>query len=368
MNLQSELEARMQWSRADVAQLAAGRPRTWTFRAGATFDDGALSALEGLPRLVFLALRDSDLSRDNLLSLARLPALRRLDLQGCRFDSLALEAFCDQLEEIPLPKLRELWLENCFLHDENLSALGKIGRLQWLILSGNPISDAGLQHLRSLRKLETLWLDRTPISDAGVLALCVLPILTGVVTRETACSPDISDQLFAAQLALQLSRKPLNPAQVEAAEVRLRGFLRAYEAWERDVVDRSEALEARFRLLRPLSNVFAEGEWEEHERFFQDIEAVKTDIAARFCSARLISRGVGAVQSYTTTPPPPVSEVSWLLVNTPSRTKTLFVAPRPSPESGVYGNARRFTMICEAGEWRLDEVQWWSGGWKRDYF
>lgn len=361
---QQELASKTQWSGADVEQLALIRPRfsMWAFAPNSVFEDGALSPLEGMTQLRSLSFRDSTLTRDNLLVLTRLPTLYRLDLHGCRFTPNDFALFCQALAAGSSPKLSELWLENTLIGDDDLLPLGKIEQLRWLILSGTKITDSGMEHLQLLQKLETLWLDRTHLSNDGVLQLAVLPRLTGMPTRETACSPDIQDQLFRAQVALQKSNKSVDAGQAAAADQRLRDFLREREDWERAAYQRANAIEKQFRPQRPQSNVYSEAEGIASGEFWRELNVQKSALAERFCTQKLLARGAGCAGSYGNPPEYEAFKGDWIATETPSKTKTVFTG-----EGGITRGKRRYTMKWENEEWRLDEVQWWSGGWKRDH-
>jgi len=366
MNLKflSLIPSNGQWTRADVERLVSTKPQRWVFRAPSHFADDSLAPLATAMKLAGLSFQGCSLSRENLLCLARVPVLQSLGLKECDFSPADLSDFCEELVACNPPRLKTLRLTGTSVGDAELVAVGRIVSLRDLHLNETSVSDAGLERLRPLKKLQILWLDGTRVSDEGVLGLAVLPQLWGLPTRNTACSKDIRARLFEAQLALAQPKKKLVPAQVQAAAGRLRGFLREYEAWQRDVAKRANDIEKRFRPLRTQGNVYTEEEWKEHEHFMDDIRASKSALAARFCSIRLLSRGAGRVGSYSLGEPPALSEAPWLQVSTPSPITTVFVAP-PHPDE-AYGYPRRYTMTLELGEWKLDEVQHWSGGWKRD--
>lgn len=362
-DLQKELYTRTNWDRTCLERLVASRSvgTGASFAPGSVFADGCLAPLADVSRLALVAFRDSELSRDNLLTLTRLPAVVRIDLYGCRFRADDFAAFCDALAGGGSPKLSELWLENTAVTDDDLTFIGRIERLRWLILSGTRITDAGLTNLLPLKKLETLWLERLPITDEGVLRLAALPKLTGLPTRETNCSTDIGDKLFRAQVALQKSKTPTNDAQVEAADERLREFLRAMEAWERAAYARAGEIEKEYRAQRHQPNVYSEAEGRANEIFWREINEQKAAIAERFCSRSLLARGAGRAGSYGSPPRLIAPTGDWIATETPSKTKTVFTGESSSP-----GDYRRYTMKYENDEWRVDEVQWWAGGWKRD--
>lgn len=363
MSDEPKLENKTHWTRANVEQLAQTRPFNWHFAEGAEFNAAALSALDGARRLSFVAFRGSRLSRENLLSLSRLPKLVRLDLHDCTFDAADFTELCAALADTTAaPKFSELWLETTEVDDDDLREVGKIPGLRWLILSGTNVTDAGLAHLHGLQKLETLWLDRTKVTDDGVLGLAGLPKLSIAVARETACSPDIKERLFAAQTERKKSPKQLNQEQARAADARLRGFLQAMNDWETAAYKRAQEIEKQFRAQRPQSNVLSADESATDKIFWREIGEQKAQIANEFCSEKLLARGAARAGSYGNPPAFAVPKGDWIAMKTPSKTKTVFTGEGRDPDG-----KRRYTLKWENEAWRLDDVQWWSGGWKRDY-
>jgi len=363
-NTQPYLPPNGHWTRDDVERLISTKLPHWGFGPPSRFSDDSLLPFANAKKISSLSFQGCSLSRENLGCLARVPALQQLDLEGCDFSPTDLSELCEELAVQNPPRLKSLGLTSTPVGDAELVAVGKIVSLQTLHLNETSVSDAGLKHLHSLRKLQRLWLDGTRVSDKGVLGLVVLPQLFGLPIRNTACSHDIPARLFEAQLALAQTKRKLVPAQAQAAESRLRDFLREYEAWQSDVAKRANDIEERFRPLRTQSDVYIQEEWQENRRFMDDIGASKSALATRFCSTRLLARGAGRVGSYRLGEPPALSELSWLQVSTLSPITTLFVAPAPPAE--FYDYARRYTMTLELSEWKLDEVQCWRGRWERD--
>ncbi|BCM92481.1 hypothetical protein IAD21_04361 [Abditibacteriota bacterium] len=322
----------------------------WTFEPQATFEAGVLGELTRPRQWRFLSIHDSELERGNLRALAIHSSLRRLDLKGCRFDVVDFVWLCEQLAAGACPKLTEFWLEGTPIGDEEMRALGKIERLRQLDLSGTAVSDAGLSHLLGLKNLNRLSYRNTHVSEVGIMSLAALPRLNG-----------LNGEFFLAQIAAKKSKKPLDQVQLAVAGGRLRDFLADMEDWERAAYKRAKDIEKRYKALRPKFNEFSEAESREDEQFWLDIREQKAAIVQRYCSQKLLGRGAAFVGSYGN--PPRFQRISdWIDFETPSKKKTIFYGEGRSSFNGK----RRYTMILEKGEWKLDEVQWWSGGWKRD--
>ncbi|MBC7809159.1 MAG: hypothetical protein H7145_23740 [Akkermansiaceae bacterium] len=349
-------------NRASIEEIAGARPKVqvYTFPPDARFEEGALAPLEGATQLRVLAFHDSTLSGRDLMSLTRLPALTSLDLRGCRFAAGDFRAFCDALAGGGSPKPSRLWLEDTPVADDDL---GAVAGLRWVILSGTKITDAGLTHLLTLRKLETLWLDRTDVSDTGVFSLAVLANLSGIPTRQTRCSPDVADRLFQAQLALQAPKSTPDEAQVTAASARLYEFLGDIDEWSRLALERNDEIKSRAESLqRTQPDTPRETFTRAREESWSEIVAKKAEIVGRYCTQEAIRRGAGDVRSFGGDPVlPQIRETGWASAETPSKVRTVFV----NGGAGSW-NRHRYAMKWESGEWRVDEVHYWYGGWKRD--
>ena len=343
------------WGVSAMADLSClPRLRSWSFAPGATFEPYVLNGLARWPDLQHLSFQNSDLSRDDLLSLALRDSLKHLDLKECRFDLADFRLLCDEWARGACPHLAALWLEATAIGDEELRAMGQIERLQTLVLSHTQISDVGLAHLRGLKKLETLWLRNSNVSDDGVLRLAVLPRLTYVVLGSVHRSEQLNNRLFRAQVALQKSEAPLDAAQLQAADARLRAFLRDMEKWERDTWSRHGELRSRFSPLRDFSH--------EVEKLRIESIAPRAAIITRYCSRKLQTRSLAHFVQYNPLPQFQ-TPTDWIDAETPTKKNTLFYGEGRVPKV----DKRRYTLVLEDGEWKLDAVHRWNATWRREY-
>ena len=359
---QQHLSTLQTWNTAAIRELCSiHQLKMWGFAPHSTFEPEVLGGLANVSGLQILGFRDSNLSQGDLLNLARLESLQQLDLKACRFDPADLRSLCDEWARGECPLIASLWLEATAIGDEELRSIGQIESLQTLILSHTRVTDAGLEHLRGLKKLKTLWLRNTNVSEDGVLQLAVLPRLTNVVLSSAHKSEQLREGLFRAQVALQKSKKPLNQEQLAASDAPLRAFLGEMEDWERTAYRRASDIEKRHKAERPLPHQMSDAEAQQNTEFWRDINAQKSDIAVRYCSQKLLSRGAGRAGSYGN--PPQFQRIGeWMDFETPSKQKTIFYGLVRS----TINDKRRYTLVLEDDQWKLDEVQRWSGGWKRD--
>ncbi|BCM92480.1 hypothetical protein IAD21_04360 [Abditibacteriota bacterium] len=360
---QSEREAQLRevvaWDAKAIGELASlSRLRVWSFAPNSTFEPGILGELVRLPKLQYLSFQGSKLESENLRSLAKLASLRSLNLKECRFGADDFNFLCEQFANGTCPKLQEIYLDGASIGEEELRALGKVERLCGLNLSNNAISDAGLEHLSGLKKLETLCVQNTRVTEAGVLRLAVLPHLSTIILGNQKDSEKICQKLFLAQVALQKSNVPLDSAQLQAAEEQLRGFLAEMERWELDTGTRLGELVRSHKTVGDFNRAI--------KKLNIEVGARRAAIVARYCSRKLQTPIViyDNLSGLVSNLPQFRGSVEWIDTETPTRKKTYFYA-----EGFVHMVIkRRYTLIFEGGEWKLDKVQYWKGGWRRETF
>jgi serine/threonine protein kinase/Leucine-rich repeat (LRR) protein len=118
-----------------------------------------LAPIAGLEEL---SLANAGLNDASLGQLPKMPALKRLVLDGNDIRGTGLTALSTQ------PALVDLSLGCPTLTDLYAKNLAELKQLKRLSLAGSSISDAAIQHLEGLTNLEMLDLSRTKITQAGV--------------------------------------------------------------------------------------------------------------------------------------------------------------------------------------------------------
>lgn len=141
---------------------------TFTTKDSRLITDADLTQLAGMSpqneQVTELSLRGAAITKDGLAQLAKLPALRAVDLSGCTLfgpDWAALSA---------ATQLEVLIVENAALDDNSISAIGALVNLKQLNLSRTNVTDAGFRHLVTLSKLESINCIGMPINGGGFLA------------------------------------------------------------------------------------------------------------------------------------------------------------------------------------------------------
>jgi internalin A len=161
-------------------------------------------------RVVAVNLRGSWISDVEMMDLARMPDLERLDLSHTRITDEGM------LNLKPAPKIRELklyysewitdqgmtaikeWkhlkrldLRGTRISDGTLEVVGNLTGLEALDIAQTEVTDVGLENLITLVNLKELALGRGRLSNAGLVALRLLPTLTVLdLSGAKATAPD----------------------------------------------------------------------------------------------------------------------------------------------------------------------------------
>jgi Leucine-rich repeat (LRR) protein len=122
-------------------------------------DYGFLAPIAGLEEL---SLANAGLNDDSLSRLPKLPALKKLVLDGNDIRGSGLAALSDQ------PALVDLSLNCPTLTDLLANNLAELKQLKRLSLAGSGLSDTGIRHLEGLTSLESLDLRKTKVTAAGI--------------------------------------------------------------------------------------------------------------------------------------------------------------------------------------------------------
>jgi len=148
-------------------------------------------------RIVAVNLRGSWISDVEMIELARLPDLERLDLSHTRISDEGM------LNLKPAPKIQELklyyseWITDqgmaaikdwkrlkrldvrgTRISDGTLEIVGRLTGLEALDIAHTEVTDLGLENLITLVNLKELSLGRGRLSNTGLVALRMLPTLT----------------------------------------------------------------------------------------------------------------------------------------------------------------------------------------------
>lgn len=129
-----------------------------------------LTAVAALPKLGRVDLKGSTAGDDAIKPLAASKSLKRLFLADTQvtFEGVAVTGWAD---------LEFLDLSGAPVTDAGLKALAGLPKIEELLLDGTQVTDAGLASLSGLKTLKRLRLARTPVTGRGLDALAKLPAL-----------------------------------------------------------------------------------------------------------------------------------------------------------------------------------------------
>ena len=170
------------------AALARLQERRWPgLDASGQMTDALLERLTRIDHLTALDVSGSSaLTDDGVRWLARLPALRHLNLSGCRITDAGLAV----LRRLPL--LESLAIAWTATSDAGAAHLAACPRLRRVDLSGTEMGDAAIRALAGHRHLHDLRTGNS-VTDAGLPLLNDLPVFRtwqGGETRMALLSPD----------------------------------------------------------------------------------------------------------------------------------------------------------------------------------
>ena len=178
----------------------------------APITDAGLTSLAKLPHLTTLSLNGSeaDRSEPSLFAvagtgLAGLKHLRNLDLRSAALNGSTLRHMGR------LPDLQNLWFAGNAITDDDLRALAPLTNLKWLEIHDSRINGTGFRALTGQTRLNRLTLHNAPITDQGAAFLARLPALQTVNLDSTHLTTAGLQVLQAAPSITSLTVKPNPP-------------------------------------------------------------------------------------------------------------------------------------------------------------
>ena len=110
-------------------------------------------------------LTGRDLRDEQLVHVAKLKGVTRLNLRGTKISSAAL------VHLKGMTSLELLHLERTAIDDDGTENLAGLANLEYLNLYGTQVTDKTLDRLTGLKKLKRLYVWKTDVTDAGVAQL-----------------------------------------------------------------------------------------------------------------------------------------------------------------------------------------------------
>ena len=161
------------------------RSGTWAFPLG----DEIAGSFGQLPELRTLVLKGAEVSDAGLERIGKLPRLETLWLKG-------RDLSAGSLTQLQLPRLTRLYLNEMVLGDRDLPLLLRYPGLEWICLSGCPVSDAGVESIvGAFPRLRHLCLNSTRVNGTVIERLAAFPGLEELQLAGTRVDDDDIDAI-----------------------------------------------------------------------------------------------------------------------------------------------------------------------------
>lgn len=297
--------------------------------------------------------KDQILSPEEIKALAQQKKLIGISFENCPVTD------DDILQLSALPKLVNLSLENTSITDLSLEYLSKFSALKFLFITGANIDGSGFKSFENHKKIDCIWACSTKLNDEGLRFLANIPklgiirIVDTSVTFEgllsVAHNPRINvvaDDLFSPEQIAQFKQEQRNqakskrsfiPEEVEKAKVVLLSFFQAMTEWEKYAEESSSGSRPFAPDLQPKCQVIFNQYCTEKPRWGYRPDGVHFSL--------------GPDYTYKTQ--------ELIDVEQPSKNKILFYT------KNHIGFQYRYILIKKEDDWKIDECQWHSTGWKK---
>lgn len=260
----------------------------------------------------------------------------------------------DVLQFSNLPKLVNVTLENTKITDKSLEYLSKIPSLKYLFITNADLTGSGFKYFEHSKKINCIWACNTKLNDENLKLLAKIPKLGTLVINDTLVT-------FEGLLAIAdnprinvVAKDIFTPEQIELFQSEQRKLTK-----KNLLVNDNEIEIAKTTLL---SFFNAMTEWEKYATevgFTEDLSNRCKEIFKKFCidKPRAGYRPDGLHFS-----------------GAPNYTygQDKFVDTEQVSKNRIYFYTKdhidfqyRYILIKKDNEWKIDERQWQSGGWKK---
>lgn len=228
-------------------RLGVAPPRGYEHRFTPVYKGGdVLDAVGALTNLETLSLRGLEIGDEEVVGLANLADLARLDLGETRVTSATLIALAESRS------LRELRIDGTLVDDEGVAALAGIKAITALALADSRVGPAGLAQLAGQRQLRRLNLAGLRVSDAHSNLFAGLTGLQELDLRRTRAQAGVLEALTEAPGLEALDLSDVGAEAVRACAA-LRGLRRLSLTSSAPAWSDLARLEALDQLAAPLS-------------------------------------------------------------------------------------------------------------------
>lgn len=301
-----------------------------------------------------LQFKDRTVTAEEIREIAAQTKLLGLSFQNCPITDEDIAQLCH------LPKLANLSLEHTAITDRSLEHLANLPALNYLFITGANLNGAGFKSFENHRKIDCIWACSTKLNDEGLRFLANIPKLGTIRILDTAVTFEgllsvadnpricvVADDLFSREQMEQFeqeqrnqakSKKAFIPEEVEKAKTVLLSFFRTITEWEK----------------------YAEESSSGSQPFAQDLQPKCEAIFHQYCTDKPRNGYRPTGLSFSGGPQYTYGEEQFTDIEQPSKNKIIFYT------KNQIDFQYRYILLKKENEWKVDERQWHSTGWKKN--
>ncbi|NQX43208.1 NTF2 fold immunity protein [Pedobacter steynii] len=301
-----------------------------------------------------LQFKDRTFTTEEIRDIAAQTKLLGLSFENCPITDEDIAQLCH------LPKLVNLSLEHTNITDRSLEHLANLLALNYLFITGANLNGSGFKSFENHRKIDCIWACSTKLNDDGLRLLANIPKLGTIRILDTAVTFEgllsvadnqricvVADDMFSREQMEQFeqeqrnqakSKKNTNPEAVEEARAILLSFFQAMTDWEK----------------------YAEASFASSQQFAPDLQPKCEAIFHQYCTDKPRNGYRPTGLFFAGGPKYTYGEEQFTDVEQPSKNKIIFYTKNHNDFQ------YRYLVLKKENEWRVDERQWHSTGWKKN--
>lgn len=300
------------------------------------------------------AFENRTFSSEEIKQIGQSKRLLGISFVNCPITDEEIREICN------LPKLVNVLLENTKITDKSLAYLSQLPNLKYLFITKADITGSGFKYFENNRKIECIWACSTKLDDENLRLLAKIPKLGTLLVNDTSVTFDgllsiannprvkvVAKDMFtieqmelfeSEQRKLAKKKQATNDIDIELAKEKLLAFFNAITVWEKYATELGD-------------DAF---------KYQEELKIKCSAIFNQFCTEK--SRKGGRPESIHFSGGPNYSygQQNIIDVEQPSKNKIYFYTKDPIDFQ------YRYILVKKDNEWKIDEKQWQSGGWKKD--
>jgi hypothetical protein len=275
-------------------------------------------------------------------------------LRGISFINCAI-ADEDVLQFCKLSKLVNVLLENTAITDKSLEYLSGLANLKYLFITKANITGAGFRHFEHNKKIECIWACSTQLNDEHLKLLSKIPKLATLV---------INDTLVTFEGLLAIAGNP--NIHIVANDIFTKDQIALFEQEQRTLASKNgpkDAKDIQHAKDRLMAFFDAMTEWEKYANevgFTEELGTRCKNVFNMYCTEKPRPGYRPEGLHYSGGPGYTYGEEKLLDSEQVSKNKIIFYT------KNHIDFKYRYILVKKNNEWRIDERQYQSGGWKKE--